>query len=91
MAPSGSTIMPSAFVAELQRICGPDNVFWRPEDLIVFEYDAGFDRLPPSAVVVPGTAEEVAGIVRAAKAAGVSVVPRGAGTGLSGGDRKSVV
>ena len=85
MARSGSKTMPSALVAELERICGTANVFWRPEDLIVFEYDAGFDRQPPSAVVVPGSAEEVAGVVRAAKAAGVPVVPRGAGTGLSGG------
>ncbi len=73
------------FVQELERICGHDNVFWRPEDLIVFEYDAGFDRQPPSAVVVPGTTEEVAAVVRAAKEAGRPIVPRGAGTGLSGG------
>src|SRR5688500_20373980 len=73
------------FIAELERICGKDNVFWRPEDLIVFEYDAGFDRQPPSAVVVPGTAAEVADVVKAAHAAGRPVVTRGAGTGLSGG------
>jgi glycolate oxidase len=52
---------------------------------MVFEYDAGFDRHPPTAVVVPGSAEEVAACVRAARRAGVPVVPRGAGTGLSGG------
>lgn len=57
----------------------------QPEDLLVFEYDAGFDRSPPSAVVVPGSAEEVAEVVRAARDAGVAVVPRGAGTGLAGG------
>lgn len=56
-----------------------------PEDLLVFEYDAGFDRNAPSAVVVPGTADEVAAVVRAARDAGVAVVPRGAGTGLAGG------
>ncbi len=60
-------------------------MFWRPEDLLVFEYDAGFDRHPPSAVAVPGTAEEVAAVVRAARRAGRPVVARGAGTGLSGG------
>ena len=54
------------FIAELERICGRENVFWRPEDLIVFEYDAGFDRQPPSAVVVPATTAEVAGVLRAA-------------------------
>jgi len=60
-------------------------VFWRPEDLLVWEYDAGFDRRPPTAVALPGTAEEVAAVVRAARDAGASIVPRGAGTGLSGG------
>ena len=51
----------------------------------MFEYDAGFDRHPPIAVVVPGTTEEIAACVKAAVRAGVAVVPRGAGTGLSGG------
>jgi len=51
----------------------------------VFEYDAGFDRHPPVAVVVPGNAEEIAACVKAAARGGVAVVARGAGTGLSGG------
>jgi glycolate dehydrogenase FAD-linked subunit len=76
---------PSALVVRLQEICGEGNVFWRPEDLIVWEYDAGFDRHPPTAVAVPGTADEVAAVVRAAHEAGAAIVPRGAGTGLSGG------
>ena len=76
---------PSQLVVRLQEICGEENVFWRPEDLIVWEYDAGFDRHPPTAVAVPGTADEVAAVVRAAHEAGVAIVPRGAGTGLSGG------
>ncbi|MEK7860099.1 MAG: FAD-binding protein, partial [Chloroflexota bacterium] len=76
---------PSELVRRLEAICGPENVFSAPEDLLVFEYDAGFDRRPPSAVVVPATAEEVAQVVRAARDAGVAIVPRGAGTGLAGG------
>jgi len=76
---------PSPLVVRLQQICGEENVFWRAEDLLVWEYDAGFDRHPPTAVAVPGTTEEVAAVVRAAHDAGVAVVPRGAGTGLSGG------
>src|SRR5256886_3734679 len=76
---------PSALVHRLREICGHDYVFWRPEDLLVWEYDAGFDRRPPSAVVLPGTTEEVAEVVRAARGAGASIVRRGAGTGLSGG------
>jgi len=83
-APAGAP-SPSPLVRELQEICGDDNVFWRAEDLIVWEYDAGFDRHPPSAVAVPGDAHEVAAVVKAAREAGVPIVPRGAGTGLSGG------
>ncbi len=72
-------------IDRLEAICGRENVFSSPEDLLVFEYDAGFDRRPPAAVVVPATAEEVAEVMRAARDARVAVVPRGAATGLSGG------
>ena len=75
----------ATLIDDLAAIAGIEHVFSAPEDLLVFEYDAGFDRHAPAAVVVPGTAEEVAAIVRAAGAHGVAVVPRGAGTGLSGG------
>lgn len=77
--------MPSDLVRELVRICGASYIFSKPEDLLVYGYDAGFDRRPPLAVVVPRDAGEIARCVRAARAAGVAVVPRGAGTGLSGG------
>jgi len=72
-------------IVRLASICGGENVLSTPEDLLVFEYDAGFDRHPPTAVVVPGSAEEVAEVMRAARDANVAVVPRGAGTGLAGG------
>jgi glycolate oxidase len=75
----------SDLVHELVAVCGEANVFWRPEDTSVFEYDAGFDRRPPLAVVVPANADEISRCVRAARRAGVAIVPRGAGTGLSGG------
>jgi len=75
----------AALIGDLVAIAGAAHVFSEPADLLVFEYDAGFDRHAPAAVVVPGTAEEVARVVRAAAVHGVAVVPRGAGTGLSGG------
>jgi len=78
-------LAPDPLIRELVATCGDANVFWRPEDTAVFEYDTGFDRRPPLAVVVPGSADEISRCVRAARAAGVAIVPRGAGTGLSGG------
>jgi len=76
-------------VEQLQMAVGADSVFHRPADLLVYEYDGSVegavDTAAPIAVVLPRTAEQVAAVVRIAKAAGLPVVPRGAGTGLSGG------
>ena len=48
--------------------------------------DPGIDYPgPPLAVLRPSTTAAVQAILRVAEAAGVTVVPRGAGTGLSGG------
>jgi glycolate oxidase len=77
--------MRTALADELIGIVGEEHVLWRDGDVLVYEYDAGFDRATPSIVVVPATAEEVAAIVRACARAGASLAPRGAGTGLAGG------
>src|SRR5690606_16293887 len=42
-------------------------------------------RYPPAVVVFPGTAEEVAAVLRICNEHGLPVTTRGAGTGLSGG------
>ncbi|HEX3953025.1 MAG TPA: FAD-linked oxidase C-terminal domain-containing protein [Stellaceae bacterium] len=42
-------------------------------------------RQPPLVVVLPSTTAEVAAVLRYCKAEGIKVVPRGAGTSLSGG------
>lgn len=47
--------------------------------------DASVYQIEPLAVAFPSNAHEAGSIIRAAAQAGVSVVPRGAGTGLSGG------
>jgi glycolate oxidase len=72
-------------IHQLKKILGADGVLHRPEDLLLYEYDAGFSRGIPSAVAFPQTTQHVVEIVRLANQAGVSLVPRGAGTGLSGG------
>ena len=72
-------------VSELQAIVGSDYVVHKPEDLIVYEYDGSADKAMPSIVVIPGSAEEVAQVVRLARREDIPIVARGAGTGLSGG------
>lgn len=76
-------------IEQLERIVGADGVRHRPVDLMVFEYDGSVDgavdTATPMAAVLPTSTQQVAEIVRVAKAAGVPIVARGAGTGLSGG------
>jgi len=79
-------LMPSAaFVGELQRITGHDAVLDRPDDLMLYEYDAGVRKCTPVSVVFPQNTQQVAQIMKLASSAGFPLVARGAGTGLSGG------
>ncbi len=77
--------VPDSAIRDLKRALAPDRVFSEPEDLLVFEYDGTIERGAPQVVVFPDRAEEVASAVRIAARYGLPVVPRGAGTGLSGG------
>ena len=75
----------SRVVSELSDVIGARYVLYTPYDLMLYEYDASIDRSTPDIVVLPASAEEVAAIVKIAARHHVPVVPRGAGTGLSGG------
>ncbi len=72
-------------ITKLRTALGRENVLDEAGDVMLYEYDAGVDKGTPGAVVFPATTEDVAEIVRIAAAEGISIVPRGAGTGLSGG------
>ncbi len=72
-------------MAELSELLGARYVLHTPYDLMLYEYDASIDRCVPDVVVLPSSTEEVAAIVKIAAKHRVPVVPRGAGTGLSGG------
>jgi glycolate oxidase len=73
-------------VAELRRICGSEHVLTDHHQLRTYESDGLLQyRAVPRAAVLPGTAGEVAAVVRACHGAGVPWVARGSGSGLSGG------
>ncbi|MBE3596738.1 MAG: FAD-binding protein [Hydrogenibacillus sp.] len=73
-------------IAALRDIVGARWVLDRPEDLLAYECDGlTMARRPPRAVVLPNSTEEVAAVVRLLHERGVPFLPRGAGTGLSGG------
>jgi FAD/FMN-containing dehydrogenase/Fe-S oxidoreductase len=51
----------------------------------LYATDASIYQIEPLAVAFPKDARQAGSVIRAAAEAGVSVIPRGAGTGLSGG------
>lgn len=75
----------AAVVRELNTVLGARYVLHSSYDLMLYEYDASIDRCTPDIVVIPASTEDVAAIVKIAGRHNVPVVPRGAGTGLSGG------
>jgi glycolate oxidase len=72
-------------IAELRKIVGPANLFLLPEELVVYSYDATRAEALPWAVARPASAREVSELLVLANRERFPVIPRGAGTGMSGG------
>ncbi len=71
---------------QLQTLVGAQHVLHQRDDLWVYGHDAtAMLRHLPAAVVSPGSAQEIAAVLQFANAEGLKLVPRGSGTGLSGG------
>jgi glycolate oxidase subunit GlcD len=76
----------ASLAARLAEIVGERRVLFRAGELLAYSSDGlpGYFKRP-SMAVFPGTRDEVVAVVRELARAGVAFVPRGAGTGLSGG------
>jgi glycolate oxidase len=73
-------------IDRLRRVLPPGAVLATAEELKPYECDAlMLYRRAPLAVVLPAAEAEVAAVLRTCNEAGVPVIARGAGTGLSGG------
>jgi len=81
-----STRTDSELERELGAIVGASNCIGDPGELRTYECDGlTGTRVRPRFVVLPSTTEETAAVVRVARRYGLPIVPRGSGTGLSGG------
>ena len=80
------TIQQQRELAEkLRALLGDSAVIDRPEELLVYECDAyTLERKPPTAVVFPRTTEQAAQVAKLCASLNVPIIPRGAGTSLSG-------
>lgn len=79
-------MLTSSSLKALSGIVGAENVLTAREDLITYSYDGTpmLDELP-GAIVRPTSAAQVSAVMRLANGDRFPVVPRGNGTGLSGG------
>jgi len=75
-----------SFADKLLQILGTDGVISSPDELIAYECDGltGY-RVRPICVVLPKSAKEVSEVIKLCNIENIPFVPRGAGTGLSGG------
>ncbi|WP_374449141.1 FAD-linked oxidase C-terminal domain-containing protein [Stella sp.] len=84
--PDRATIARRHEIVAALRAIVPDGVIDRAEGMRVYESDGlTAYRQMPLVVVLPGTTQQVADVLRWCGRNGVKVVPRGAGTSLSGG------
>jgi len=74
---------------DLAELLGNDKVLSNDLDLMYYSYDSSFltklEPSPPYAVVFPKSTEEVQHVVKYAFENRINIIPRGAGTGETGG------
>ena len=77
--------MNTEVVGKLVEIVGEKNVSTQTVDKITHSYDATQEQHLPDAIVYVSSAQEVSQIVKLANQMKVPVIPRGAGSGFTGG------
>src|SRR3954467_9938476 len=85
MSHSESVPIPREVIAELGGIVGKENVLAGTDELLVYECDAyTLQKRSPGVVVLPNSTSEVAAVAEICARYNLPIIPRGAGTSLSG-------
>ena len=85
MQTENSGPLPQQLLHSLAGIVGAPNVISSPEQLLVYECDAyTLEKNLPQAVVLPASTDEVSRVAKLCAEHQVPIIPRGAGTSLSG-------
>lgn len=76
----------ASLASELRQLLGEAYVLAEAADLLAYDCDAyTMHKATPQLVVMPSSTDDVVAVVRACRRRNIPVIPRGAGTGLSGG------
>ena len=80
------SLVDAGLIAELREMIGDDGMVLRATELKVYECDGWtIEKSSPEILLRPRTTAEVSAILKLLDRRGIPFVPRGAGTGLSGG------
>lgn len=83
--PSKTPSVSAQIVGQLRGIVGQENVVSGEQELMVYECDAyTLEKQLPGVVVLPQTTAEVVAVVQLCARQHLPIIPRGAGTSLSG-------
>src|SRR5690349_6289647 len=77
--------LPAPVIKQLTGIVGDRHVVHSPNDLRIFDRDGSITGAIPDAIVLPADRGQVVEVVKLSARNRIPIVPRGAGTGLSGG------
>lgn len=78
--------MNTILISRLRAIVGPDGIVEKATALSVYDCDGyTLEKSTPEVVVLPRSTEEVSAVLKLLHKEKIAFVPRGAGTGLSGG------
>ena len=78
-------MIPTKVLKDLSQIVGPGNFVTRREELVRYASDGTRLAFMPDAVAFPGNSEEISRIFILANQESFPVIPRGGGSGMSGG------
>ena len=78
-------MLESSHIQALENIVGKDNCHTHKAHLLAYCYDATRERYEPDAVVYPRDEAEVSQILHYCNTHKIAIVPRGAGSGFTGG------
>ncbi|HET7922271.1 MAG TPA: FAD-binding oxidoreductase, partial [Gammaproteobacteria bacterium] len=81
---STAAALPSAFLARLAEIVGPEDLFTDPADRWPYSYDNSRRQSQPDAVAFPGSHDEVRDCVRLCNEFSVPLLARGLGSSTTG-------
>lgn len=78
-------MLPSGTLDFFTQLLGKENVYSDKAHLIAYSYDATRERFEPDAVLFPRHEQDISEILKYCNKHGIVLIPRGAGSGFTGG------